>query len=321
MVRLRRSDPAGPGYRRRRSGRGFGYRDPAGATVRDAELRERFRSLAIPPAWNDVWISAFPNGHIQATGVDAAGRRQYLYHPAWRQQRDRQKFDRALELAAALPSARAAVTRALRNNSDSARRCLAAAFRLLDSGSLRIGSERYLDENGSHGLSTLLCTHVSVSVDTVTLGFPAKSGQTWDSVIRDPDLAAFLRDRLRFDREAPLLSWLDDDGIHSLSAAEINDFVRERTGGDFTAKDFRTLRGTVAAALSLARDGRATSAAGRTRAVRLAMVAAADALGNTPAIARTSYVDPRLVDRYLAGETITATTLAAAESELRGLLG
>ena len=196
MPRLRRSDSSGAGLRRRRAGTGFSYRDAAGHPV-SAEERARIELLAIPPAWEEVWISPHPNGHIQATGVDAAGRTQYIYHPFWRQQKDRLKFDRSLSLAESLPSARRMVTSDLRDTEPSQTRALAAAFRMLDSGSLRVGSERYAEQNGSHGLSTLLCCHASVRGDTVCLEFPAKSGQLWDSEIVDADLAAALRSLAR----------------------------------------------------------------------------------------------------------------------------
>lgn len=267
-----------------------------------------------------MWIAPHPNGHIQATGVDAAGRRQYIYHPVWREKRDAVKFDRALALAESLPGARGQVTRALREEGLTHHRALAAAFRMLDTGSLRIGSERYADANGSHGLSTLSCSHAVVEGDTVTLRFPAKSGQLWESDITDPDMAAFVREAQKNGPDAPLLTWLDGDEQHALSAAEINAYVRERTGDDFSAKDFRTLRGTVAAAVSLARAGPVTSQRARTSVVTQAMRDAAHVLGNTPTIARKSYVDPRLVDHYFAGETIGPARLAAAESELRTLL-
>jgi DNA topoisomerase-1 len=320
MARLRRSDPSSRGFRRVRSGRGFGYRDSRGATVSDSELRARFAALAIPPAWTEVWIAPFPNGHIQATGLDAAGRRQYIYHPTWREHRDRDKFDRALALAESLPVARGQVTRALRQGEDPRARVLAAAFRMLDTGSLRIGSERYVEANGSRGLSTLLCEHARVSRDTVTLCFPAKSGQLWESDIVDADLARFVRHQLRRGPQKPLLSWNDHGGSHAVTAAEINAYVRERTGGEFTAKDFRTLHGTVAAAVSLARSGPARSRRMRTVAIGRAMDDAAAVLGNTAAIARKSYVDPRLIDHYLAGETIDPARLGSAESELCALL-
>ena len=253
MPRLRRSEPSGPGIQRVRSGRGFTYRGVDGKPV-DAATRDRIAALVIPPAWTEVWICPFPNGHIQATGRDAAGRTQYLYHEAWRQQKDRVKFERALELAASLPSARKRVTRDLRGD-DPKSRTLAAAFRMLDAGSLRVGSERYAELHGSHGLSTLLCSHVVVSGDTVRLEFPGKSGQEWMSELDDADLAAALRPLKRRGPSARLLAYKDEDGWHPVTAEDINDYVRARTGGEFTAKDFRTLTGTVAAASSLARSG------------------------------------------------------------------
>ena len=283
-------------------------------------MRARFVALAIPPAWTEVWIAPFSNGHIQATGIDAAGRRQYIYHPTWRERHDRDKFDRALALAESLPTARAAVTRALRRGDDMRGRALAAAFRMLDTGLLRVGSERYAEANDSRGLSTLLCAHARVHKDTVILCFPAKSGQLWESEITDADLAHFVRGRVRRGKEKLLLSWSTRGQQHAITAADINEYVRERTGGNFTAKDFRTLHGTVAAARSLASSGPASSQRERTRAVKRAMEETADILGNTPAIARKSYVDPRLLDHYAAGETIDPTRLGSAESELRALL-
>jgi DNA topoisomerase-1 len=319
-VRLRRSNTSGAGYARRRSGRGFSYRDAAGLVIADAALKARFRALAIPPAWREVWIAPHPNGHIQATGLDAAGRRQYLYHPAWRLKQDRVKFARALELADSLPRARSYVTRHLRQPGAGRDRALAAAFRILDSGALRIGSDRYAEENGSHGLTTLLRSHVSVTGDTVRFAFPAKSGQSWQSSLIDADVAAFVREAPRDAPEGRMLAWDDDGQTRSVSAADVNEFIRDRTGGEFTAKDFRTLRGTIAAAISLAQSGPQPSKRARAAALSAAMQAAAAVLGNTPTIARTSYVDPRVVDAFLAGETIDPARTGSAESELRRLL-
>jgi DNA topoisomerase I len=321
MVRLRRSRSAGPGIHRVRAGTGFSYRDAAGATISDPELLDRIAGLVIPPAWTDVWIAPYPNGHIQATGVDAAGRRQYLYHPLWREQKDRAKFDRMLAFAEALPAARRTVTRDLRTEHLSRERVLAGAFRLLDSAALRIGSERYVDENGSFGLSTLLVAHAVVrDGGVVLLRFPAKSGRAWESELQDRDLAPLVAALKRRGGRARLLAWHGGGAWHPISAEEINDDLRRRTGGEFSAKDFRTLRGTVAAALSLARSGPQRSAAGQHRAIVAAVKAASEVLENTPAIARASYVDPRLLDRYAHGETIDATRPASAESQLRALL-
>jgi DNA topoisomerase-1 len=285
----------------------------------DAATRARIDALVIPPAWTEVWICPFPNGHIQATGRDAAGRTQYLYHEAWRLQKDRVKFDRMLELAASLPPARRRVTRDLRGD-DPRQRTLAAAFRMLDAGSLRVGSDRYAELHGSHGLSTLLCSHVVVSGDTVRLEFPGKSGQEWYSELVDPDLAAALRPLKRRGPTARLLAYKDDAGWHPVSAEDINRYVRERTGGEFTAKDFRTLTGTVTAARSLARSGPQPNKTARARAVREAVKDTAELLGNTLAVARSSYIDPRVLDRFEHGRTIDRDRLDSAESELRALL-
>jgi len=320
MPRLRRSNTSGPGFRRVKSGKGFRYTTDEGDPVDDA-TRERAAALVIPPAWTDVWIAPYPNGHVQATGIDGAGRRQYMYHPAWREQKDGIKYERALDLAATLPAARRGVTVDLRRDDLSRERVLAGAFRMLDTGSLRVGSERYAAEHGSFGLSTLLCAHASVSGDDVVeLTFPAKSGQEWESDIRDPDLAVLVRRLKRRGPTARLLAWRDAHGWHPLAAEEINDDVRRRTGGEFSAKDFRTLHGTAAAAVSLARSGPRDSEAARRRAVADAVRAAADELNNTPAIARGSYVDPRLIDAYGNGVTIDPQRTGSVESELRRLL-
>ena len=320
VPRLRRSDSNGKGLRRISAGSGFSYRDDHG-TVISAGDRERIELLAIPPAWTDVWISPHENGHILATGVDAAGRTQYVYHPVWRQQKDRLKFDRALELAASLPAARRKVTTDLRDTAPSKARALAAAFRLLDTGSLRVGSERYAQEHGSHGLSTLICSHASISGDTVSLAFPGKSGQDWESVLVDAELAGVLRGLKRRGRQARLIAWKDGGSWHPLSAEEINAYVAERTGGQFTAKDFRTLHGTVTAAVGLASAGPQSTHTARKRVVARVMRDVADVLGNTPAVARASYVDPRIVDKFDRGSTIRADSGASPESRLRELLG
>jgi DNA topoisomerase-1 len=323
VPRLRRSEPRGPGIQRVRSGKGYAYRAPDGKPV-DAATRDRIAGLVIPPAWTEVWICPFPNGHIQATGRDAAGRTQYLYHEVWRLQKDRVKFDRALELAASLPAARRRVTRDLRGD-DPRLRTLAAAFRMLDAGALRVGSERYVELHGSHGLSTLLCSHVVVSGTTVRLGFPGKSGQEWMSELDDADLAAALRPLKRRGPTARMLAYktVSSEGRavwHPISAEDINDYVRERTGGDFTAKDFRTLTGTVAAACSLARSGPQPTKTARARAVREAVKVTSELLGNTLAVARSSYIDPRVLDAYDDGRTLDRDRLDSAESQLRLLL-
>ncbi|MDQ5861243.1 MAG: DNA topoisomerase IB [Actinomycetota bacterium] len=319
-MRLRRSNANGRGYRRVRAGTGFSYRDLDGSTLPPGTVRDRLESIGIPPAWTDVWIAPFDNGHIQATGLDAVGRRQYIYHPAWRERKDRVKFDRALQLAESLPTARRLVTLDLRSDGPNRERILAAAFRMLDSGSLRVGSERYTNENGSRGLATLLCAHVHVRKECLELSFPAKSGKDWESEIHDADLAALVRTLKRRGGNARLLAFKDGRTWRPVTSADINAYVKERTGLDFTAKDFRTLRGTVAAAVSLARSGPQPTVVARKGAISVAMMEAAAVLGNTPSIARKSYVDPRLLDHFAAGETIDPRRLDSAEAELRAML-
>jgi DNA topoisomerase-1 len=317
-MRLRRSDPTSPGLTRQRAGRGFRYLDESRERLTDEFVIARIRQLAIPPAWQDVWICPFPNGHIQATGSDASGRRQYLYHEAWRRNQDRVKFDRALDLAAALPSARRAVTRSLNAPPPVTRdRALACAFRILDTAALRIGSEQYEAEYGSHGLATLRTSQVTVKGDTVRFRFPGKSGKLWESEVSDEALASVVR-AMKVGRSGTLLAWQDENGWRVLSPAEINDDIRRRTRGDFTAKDFRTLHGTIVAAQSLQRTGVAENKTARARAVAAAMREVAAELGNTSAVARKSYVDPRVIDHYAAGEVIAPT--GAAETALLALL-
>jgi DNA topoisomerase-1 len=319
-MRLRHSNATGRGYRRVAAGTGFSYRDLDGSTLPPGPVRDRLESIGIPPAWTDVWIAPFENGHIQATGLDVVGRRQYIYHPEWRERKDRVKFDRALQLAESLPAARRLVTMDLRSDGVTRQRVLAAAFRMLDSGSLRVGSERYTNENGSHGLATLLCAHVHVRKDRLKLSFPAKSGKTWESEIVDEDLAALVRVLKRRGGNARLLAYKDGRTWHPLTSADINGYVKERTGSDFTAKDFRTLRGTAAAAVGLAQGGPQKTVAARKGVISNAIQDAAAVLGNTPSIARKSYVDPRLLDHFSSGETIDPKRLESVESELRALL-
>lgn len=322
MTRLRRSRTNGRGYHRVRSGTGFSYRDPDGNTVADPEVRKRLDELVVPPAWDDVWISPYENGHVLATGIDGAGRRQYMYHPSWRERMDKIKYDRALALAESLPGARRMVTQDLRRPDPDRRRALAAAFRMLDQGSLRVGSERYATEHGSRGLSTLLCAHAHVSGDDIELGFPGKSHQEWSSTIHDHDLARVIVGMKRRGGNARLLAFREHRGAEwePLAAEDINAYVKERAGEEFTAKDFRTLHGTVAAAVDLAQTGPQSSDAKRRKAVSHAVKAASEVLGNTPTVCRQSYIDPRLLDAYHHGETIDPERVHAAESEVRALL-
>ncbi|MFS0852277.1 DNA topoisomerase IB [Microbacterium sp. 179-I 3D4 NHS] len=305
------------GFTRKRSGSGFRYVDQDGQPVGEGD-RERIQDLVIPPAWTDVWIAADPLAHIQAVGIDMAGRKQYLYHPLWRVRRDRRKFTRALALAAALPRARAKVTRALQDETLSRDKVLATAFRMLDDGALRIGSERYLVRHGSRGLTTLRRHDVTVDGSSVSMTFPSKSGQTASIEITDDVLAAVLEDLAAGPGRAPLLAYRRGRRRVRITPAEVNNYLREVTGDAFTAKDFRTLHGTIMAADALARIGPLDSRKERDRAERLAVQAAASALGNTLAVARGSYIDPRVFQLYARGKTMDLGV--APETAIRRLL-
>ncbi|PQZ61205.1 MULTISPECIES: DNA topoisomerase IB [unclassified Microbacterium] len=319
MARLIRVVPGqDPGFRRVRSGSGFRYVDPEGIAAPEAD-QERIHDLVIPPAWHDVWIAADPLAHIQAVGIDGAGRKQYLYHPLWRVSRDRRKFVRALDLAAALPRARAQVTRALAQEGQTKERALAIAFRLLDDAALRIGSERYLVRHGSRGLTTLRRRDVRVEGDELALSFPAKSGRTASIEITDAALAEALADFAAGKSGAFLLAYRRGRRRVRITPVEVNTYLGEVTGASFTAKDFRTLHGTIIAADALARIGELDSRNHRSQAERLAVQAAATALGNTTAVARGSYIDPRVFGQYARGRTLDLTV--TPETAIRRLLG
>jgi DNA topoisomerase I len=315
MPRLRTVSPNGRGWARRRAGRGFLYLDESGQRL-CAEDRERCKALVIPPAWEEVWICPHPNGHIQAVGVDAAGRRQYLYHPEWRIQRDRMKFDRVLEVAARLPKARAAVLEHIALDGMPSQRAAAAAVRLLDLGYFRIGSDSYADSNGSFGLTTLEKRHVRRSSGRLVFCFTGKSGVEHTVEIDDPlAVAAVETMRRRRGGGDRLLAYRDGRRWSPLDAASVNDYLRETVGAEITAKDFRTWHATVLAAVSLAStDEPGESKASRKRAVCQAMVEVSEYLGNTPTIARSSYVDPRVVDLYEDGTTIASAVRRGYDS-------
>lgn len=306
------------GFRRVRSGSGFRYVDADGTPVSAAD-RERIQDLVIPPRWTDVWIAADPLAHIQAVGTDDAGRRQYLYHPLWRAGRDRRKFSRALRLAEALPSARRRVTKALRGEGLTRERALALAFRLLDDAALRVGSERYLVRHGSRGLTTLQRRDVRVDGSSVSMNFPAKSGKTASVEVTDDVLADAVSDFAVGSPRASLLAYRKGRRRVRITPAEVNAYLKELTGASYSAKDFRTLHGTILAADALARIGSLDSRQDRRRAERLAVQAAASALGNTTAVARGSYIDPRVFREYARGRTLDLTV--APETAIRRLLG
>ncbi len=321
MARLRRADVSGPGITRRRRGRGFEYRDENGERIDDIETLERIRELAIPPAWKDVWICPYPNGHIQAVGTDAAGRKQYRYHQKWRESRDRIKFNRMVDFARTLPTLREVAAEDVRKGGFPRERVLACTVRLLDRGFFRIGGEEYAEENESYGLATMQKQHVTLQPGyRIRFEYPAKSGKHQVTSVVDPevyDVVAALKRRRAGGRE--LFAYRADGSWFDVKSADINAYIKEATGGDFSAKDFRTWTGTVIAAISLAVSSPvAGSKTGRKRAITRAIQEVAHYLGNTPAVARASYIDPRVFDRYAAGVTIRPALVELGDVEELG---
>lgn len=306
------------GWTRRRAGKGFTYLDHEGNRL-PAEDVERIKSLAIPPAWQDVWICPITNGHIQAVGTDDAGRRQYLYHPDWRAKRDKLKYDRILAAAAQLPKARRQVTRDLHASGMPLERAAAVAVRLLDLGYFRIGSDAYADANGSFGLTTLERQHVRKTKDGLVFKFMGKSGIEHTITIDDEDVMAALdRMRGRRTRSKRLLAYNEAKKWADLDAAAVNAYLATVLGGDLTAKDFRTWHGTVLAAAALAAsDEPGDTKASRRRAVKAAVEEVASYLGNTPTIAKNSYIDPRVLDLYEAGSVAEVPRMTARTSPAR----
>ncbi len=314
MVRLRRVSCSGPGVTRVREGEGFRYVDAAGAPVTDEAVLARIQALVIPPAWADVWICSAATGHIQATGVDVKGRRQYRYHDAWRVQRDLAKHDRVLDFAARLSAARERMRGDLQTEGLTRRRVLACAVRLLDLGFFRIGGEQYASENQSYGLATLLKEHVTVTTSTtgdleVGFEFTGKSGKLWERSLVEPEVAAVVKQlRQRRGGGPELLAYRNGSGRSAgwvdVKSGDINEYLRKVTGGDDTAKDFRTWSATVMAAVGLAVSTHADTPTARKRAVTRVVKEVAEKLGNTPTVCRASYIDPRIIDLYDNGVTI-----------------
>jgi DNA topoisomerase IB len=306
-----------PGYRRRRAGRGFAYYEADGSLIKDDRL-DRIRALAIPPAWRDVWICPWPHGHIQATGVDAAGRRQYRYHDAWRARRDAEKHERVLQIAYQLPDVRDAVVAAIGTRGLNRERVLATAVRLLDLGAFRVGSEQYAEENGTYGLATLRREHVHVRGERTFFSYTAKGGIEREVELTDRPTATVVRQLLERPDGAgeELLAYQVDDGTwRDVTSDEINAYLKEISDAEITAKDFRTWNATVLMAAALAEQPPPTSRTGRKKAVRAAYVRVSEQLGNTPAVCRASYVDPRVVDRFENGETVADALRAAADAD------
>jgi DNA topoisomerase-1 len=323
VPRTRHVDCSGPGIARRRHGRGFAYLDADATRVSDEPTIDRIRALAIPPAWTDVWICPDARGHIQATGVDAAGRKQYRYHDDWRRRRDQAKFDAMIAFARALPALRRRVARDLAETNDGdgglgEARVLACAVRLLDVGLFRIGGEDYVAQNDTYGLTTLRRSHVRVQRDGLLFDFPAKHGVRRVQRVEDPDvrpvIAALKRRRGSGDE---LLAFRRGRRWVDVKAEDDNATLTAATGGDFSAKDFRTWNATALCAVALAvRAQNASSRTSRRRLVKAAIDEVATFLGNTPTVARGSYVDPRVIDRFNDGLTV-ATALAADHETIK----
>jgi DNA topoisomerase I len=307
MPRLRRIDCSGPGISRRKRGRGFEYLDANGARVIDPTTLLRVKQLAIPPAWKDVWICPHPNGHLQAVGTDAAGRKQYLYHEQWRRSRDAEKFDHMIEFAHALPDMRRVCTKHLALHGFGRDRVLACAARLLDRGFFRIGTEGYAEQNQTYGLATMQKKHVTLNGQIITFDYRAKSGKRHIQSVVDPDVYEVVASlKRRRSGGADLLAFKEGRLWRDVRSSDINLYIKEITGGDFTAKDFRTWNATVLAAVAVGVSGEvARSQTGRKRAIARAVQEVARYLRNTPAVCRSSYIDPRVFDRYQSGWTIS----------------
>src|SRR3954451_9311190 len=317
-IRLRRADTGGPGLRRVRRGRGFSYVDDEGARVTDTEVLARINDLVIPPAWQEVWICPYPGGHIQATGIDARGRKQYLYHRRWRERRDQEKFDEMLRFARALPRMRTRVEHDLEDRDDldlSRNRVLAAAVRLLDRGFFRIGSEDYAVENETYGLATMKRRHVQVEGDALVFDYRSKHAKRHVRAVIDPAIAELIaRLKKRRGGHDELLAYKVGRSWVDVKSGDINLYLKEATGLDISAKDFRTWGATVLAAVTLAASNPADlSTTKRKRLITHVVKHVAYYLGNTPAVARASYIDPRVFDRFRDGIVIEVHTVADDE--------
>jgi DNA topoisomerase I len=309
------SDEA-PGIGRRRVGKGFSYRLPHGGAVKDPVTLRRIRALAIPPAWTQVWICPREDGHIQATGRDEKGRKQYRYHPRWRETRDAAKFGHMVEFARALPRIRDQVDRDLKLSGLPRRKVLATVVRLLETTLIRVGNDDYAKQNGSYGLTTLRNRHVEVEGAKLRFAFKGKSGKAWQLQIADRRIARILRECQDLPGQE-LFQYLDEEGERrSIDSGDVNDYLREIAGSDVTAKDFRTWAGTVLAALALREFERFGTEAAAKRNVKRAIEQVAQRLGNTPTICRKCYVHPGVLDCYLDG-SLAEQVREEAEAELR----
>lgn len=292
------------GWRRAGSRRHFRYLDSRGNRITDPAKLERIESLRIPPAWRDVWISPRPNAPLQATGLDAAGRRQYLYHPEYRARQEQAKYDRLIRFAERLPEFRGAMAEHMDHDSLDRERISAIAVRLIDLGWFRVGSDRYARESRTYGITTLTKSHVSVRASKITLQFRGKNKIQVRSAVADAELASAIRELLTLPGGRRLFRYEWEGDLYNLTGKRLNDYVGIYLGDEFTAKDFRTWGGTLTAAIELAEHAPAETEAEAKRAVAAVMRRVAERLGNTPAVARASYVSPAVIEQYLDGRTI-----------------
>lgn len=290
-----------PGIARIRRGSKFSYLKADGKKVDDAATLERIRKLAIPPAYEDVWICPTANGHLQASGRDAKGRKQYRYHEDFRAVRDGTKYDRLLEFAAALPRIRAAVGRDMSRRGLPREKVLATIVRLLETTMIRVGNSRYAESNKSYGLSTLRTRHVAIEGSELRFRFTGKSGKQWRLSLRDRRVARIVKAIQELPGQE-LFQYVDLDGVaHDVTSGDVNRYLKEISGADLTSKDFRTWTGTVLAAIALTEIGPAETATAANRNVRTAIAAVSAVLGNTPTVCRKCYVHPEVIDSYLTG--------------------
>jgi DNA topoisomerase I len=316
-ARLRYVSDSRPGIRRKRAGKGFSYIGLDGAPIRDDETLRRIKSLAIPPAWEQVWICAQANGHLQATGRDAKGRKQYRYHPRWRATRDETKYAHMIAFGRALPSIRERVERDLSLPGLPREKVLATVVRLLETTLIRVGNEEYAKSNQSYGLTTMRDRHVQIEGTRLRFAFRGKSGVRHNLDLHDRRLAQIVR-RCRDLPGYELFQYIDDAGQHqTIDSADVNDYLRAISGEDFTAKDFRTWAGTVLAALALQEFESFDSQSQAKKNVVSAIQNVAERLGNTPSVCRKCYVHPAIIDAYLEGETLDALR-QRTEQELTG---
>ena len=309
-----------PGFSRRKAGKGFSYKDLNGVTIKDSATIERIKALAVPPAYTDVWICPDPDGHIQATGFDERGRKQYRYHPKWSEARDQAKFTRLIAFAHALPAIRERTRADMRKRSLSREKVLAAVVQLLEKTAIRVGNEEYARQNETYGLTTMENRHVEVEGNTVHFEFTGKSHKDHEIDLKDAKLAKIVAQLQDLPGQS-LFQYQDEDGhLHHVTSGDVNDYLHEIAGDAFTAKDFRTWAGTVAASLALKEFEEFSSEGAAKKNVSEAIKTVAEKLGNTPAVSRKSYVHPAVIEAYFDGTMLTSLE-QRVEEELDGDLG